>query len=727
MRTFILLLKRAFYVILMLVLLVSLFLLIYYHVTASRLKNEIDSLPAMEKVSPGSDQGTGSYLNLLPVPARILPGKGVHKMTGSVTYHAPDSITKKVGKYLEKIPGIHPVPVMGKADLEFIYTPDLPIQGYSLDITPGALTARYSSLQGLFYSIITMKVLTVNYGGSIPCVYIDDKPELQIRGAMLDISRNKIPDSGTLKQIINLLTDLKYNHLQLYVEGFSFAYPSFRELWEKTETPLTPEEIQDLDSLCRGNFIDLVPNQNMFGHMMSWLATDRFKDLAECPDGFKMMGLVNMKGTLDPSDPGSFELVTKMTNDLLPSFTSSSFNVNLDEPFELGKGKSKELCKTKGTGQVYMDYALKIHELVRSRDKEMLMWGDIILRHPDLVTKIPKDVTVLDWGYESTYPYEKNCKNLQAAGVRYLVCPGTNSWTSITGRTDNMLRTVANATSNGARYGASGMLITDWGDMGHWQYLPVSYAGLVTGSSLSWNTKDFDEARLSKFLTSFVFRDRSGKMGKLVLDLGRYSRYEELPLPNMTSTMISLQYGLRDEVMIRAVYKKVFAGIKDIMSDLSPELIDDFNKKYEKRHAFNFEGMKSFVDSLESELHVIQPGTPDSSIVRDEFLNSVRLIKLGMMLQFYTANRKTMEPDSEKEYLAGMKQTGSVYLEENRRLWMARNKPGNYEVSVAPLVTLMRDIDKRVDLLGKTLIRRKINRLGEKIMTAAGVLYLKFS
>ena len=47
------------------------------------------------------------------------------------------------------------------------------------------------------------------------------------------------------------------------------------------------------------------------------------------------MGLINMKGTIDPVDPRSIGLVTKMTDDLLPNFTSPNFNVNLDEPFEL--------------------------------------------------------------------------------------------------------------------------------------------------------------------------------------------------------------------------------------------------------------------------------------------------------------------------------------------------------------------------------------------------------
>lgn len=120
---------------------------------------------------------------------------------------------------------------------------------------------------------------------------------MQTRGAMLDISRGKVPTMETLFGMVDFLADLKYSQLQLYVEGFSFGYPSFRNLWEKTETPLTPAEIRKLDQHCKERFIELVPNQNSLGHMQAWLATDEYKDLAECPEGYKLLGLIDMKTT----------------------------------------------------------------------------------------------------------------------------------------------------------------------------------------------------------------------------------------------------------------------------------------------------------------------------------------------------------------------------------------------------------------------------------------------
>lgn len=104
------------------------------------------------------------------------------------------------------------------------------------------ITVEYSNRQGLYYALVSLKVLKQNYSGTIPCVFIEDFPDLAVRGLMLDISRDKVPTNETLMGIAQLLADLKFNHFDLYIEGFSFAYPSFKNLWEGKETPVTGEE-----------------------------------------------------------------------------------------------------------------------------------------------------------------------------------------------------------------------------------------------------------------------------------------------------------------------------------------------------------------------------------------------------------------------------------------------------------------------------------------------------
>jgi hypothetical protein len=52
-------------------------------------------------------------------------------------------------------------------------------------------------------------------------------------------------------------------------------------------SPMTAEEILRLDAYCRARFVELVPNQNSFGHFEQWLKHPEYRHLAECPDGFE--------------------------------------------------------------------------------------------------------------------------------------------------------------------------------------------------------------------------------------------------------------------------------------------------------------------------------------------------------------------------------------------------------------------------------------------------------
>ena len=51
-----------------------------------------------------------------------------------------------------------------------------------------------------------------------------------------------------------------------------------------------------------------------------------------------------------------------------------------------------------------------------------------------------------------------------------MAAPGTSTWSSIT-KIDDMMMTVKNSTTHTKLNHGLGVLMTDWGDMGHLQYL----------------------------------------------------------------------------------------------------------------------------------------------------------------------------------------------------------------------------------------------------------------
>src|SRR5690606_23435505 len=145
---------------------------------------------------------------------------------------------------------------------------------------------------------------------------------------------------------------------------------------------LTVVEYQALEAYCMERGIDLVPNQNGFGHMSEWLKRAEFKDLAETPDGFFIWGAHREPSTLNPLNPRSFELVSQMYHDMLPYSKSGYFNMNFDEPYELGHGKSKAYCDQVGKETVFIEYLEKLADVVRSYGKRPMIWGDVLIHHP---------------------------------------------------------------------------------------------------------------------------------------------------------------------------------------------------------------------------------------------------------------------------------------------------------------------------------------------------------
>ena len=203
-------------------------------------------------------------------------------------------------------------------------------------------------------------------------------------------------------------------------------------MWEKA-SPLTGEEIRELDVYCAMRGIELVPNQNCFGHLERRLTKPAYSHLAELPQGGAPLpwgGFKKDPTTLCPTDPASIEFVAGLLDELLPNFGSRLVNIGCDETFDLlGNGRSAAAVKEKGEGRADLDFLLKVADLVRARGKRPMFWGDIILKHPELVGELPKDMIALDWGYEGNHPFMDEAAKFHEAGLDFYVCPGTSSAT----------------------------------------------------------------------------------------------------------------------------------------------------------------------------------------------------------------------------------------------------------------------------------------------------------
>ncbi|MGD0743886.1 MAG: glycoside hydrolase family 20 zincin-like fold domain-containing protein [Verrucomicrobiota bacterium] len=431
-------------------------------------------------------------------------------------------------------------------------------EGYAITIDRNGVRIEFREAPGLRAAIATLRQLLRQYGWRLPCLKIRDWPDFPRRGVMLDVSRGRVPKLETLLELVEHLADFKINELQLYTEH-TFAYRKYKSVW-RSWGALTGAEIRRLDACCRELGIDLVPNQNSFGHLRHFLEHPRFKNLAEVSGLYEDASgeFVRRPSTLAPNHPGALPFLRALYDELLPNFSSQFFNVGCDETFDLGLGRSKKLCERIGKGRVYIDFLKRIHHEVSRRGKRMMFWGDIILKYPELIKELAQFGTppsgssnrrsesplppeggvpgliALNWGYEANHPFEKEAAQFAKAKIPFYVCPGTSTWQTLIGRHDNALANLRAAASAGKKFGAIGYLITDWGDGGHPQPLAASYLPFLAGAALSWCAKTFDERLLPPLLSRDVFHDSTGRIAKAAFALGHAHRQLGYAEPNLT-------------------------------------------------------------------------------------------------------------------------------------------------------------------------------------------------
>ena len=488
-------------------------------------------------------------MNLLPYPRSLKRRPGSYALPARAVLHLEPSLPRDVvllpiaerlqsaahaaGVALSLVTGPPAHPELAIRASRNSAAPAHP-EGYALTIGSGGIVLDYREAGGLRAGIANLRQLLREYGRRLPCLAVRDYPDFPRRGVMLDISRGRVPNLQSLLELVDHLADFKINEFQLYTEH-TFAYRNYEPVW-RGWGPLTGEEVLRLDARCRQLGIDLVPNQNSFGHLRYWLEYPPLRKLAEVSEPYEGTGGAFMRypTTLAPNHPGTLPFLRELYDELLPHFTSNRFNVGCDETWDLGRGQTKASCEREGKGRVYTSFLKRIHKEVSARGRTMMFWGDIVLKYPDLIRELPRELIALNWGYEANHPFQREAGLFAKAGIPFYVCPGTSTWMTLIGRHDNAFANLRLGAEAGRKHGAQGYLNTDWGDGGHPQPLAVSYLPYLMGAALSWCAQSFDEKLLVPVLSRDVFQDPTKLLARAALDLGFAHRKFSYSAPNVT-------------------------------------------------------------------------------------------------------------------------------------------------------------------------------------------------
>ncbi|HET9637141.1 MAG TPA: beta-N-acetylhexosaminidase [Gemmatimonadaceae bacterium] len=374
-------------------------------------------------------------------------------------------------------------------------------EGYAIIPDGNRLVVIGATGAGVFYGAQTVKQL-VSGDGDHARLYratIRDWPAMRYRGFHDDISRGPVPTLDFQKKQIRTLAAYKVNTFSPYYEH-TLEYES-NPLIAPPGGAMTHADVKELVAYASQYHVDIIPEQEAFGHLHHLLKYEIYSPLGETPHGH----------VLAPGQPGSVPLIRQMFAEIFSLFPSHFVHLGADETFELGRGQTADRVKTVGIGVVYLDFLRQIVDALRPSGKKFLFWGDVALSSPELVNTIPKDLIAVPWSYGADTSYVRLIKPFRDVGMETWVAPGVSSWNRVYPNNANALVNIQRFVRDGQRLGATGMINTSWDDDGEALFNQTWYGDLF-GAAAAWQS---GESSIDAFASSYgrVFHgDMSGKV-----------------------------------------------------------------------------------------------------------------------------------------------------------------------------------------------------------------------
>ena len=240
-------------------------------------------------------------------------------------------------------------------------------------------------------------VLSAAVMGAVLASLAAEKPKMKL-GWEFCVTHGKTPTLETAKRMIGIAASLGYEQIHLFSKA-AFLYERHPEA-SVGRSPYTWADVRELVAFAESKGVEMIPYQASFSHMEPWLDRPEYRSLAEAPEaGVKIRwGFVTKHPMgLCATDPRSLPFLEELWDELLPNFKSQYFNVGCDEFLEYDDGgrRSAAAVKEKGALVVYTDFLRQMDEAIRKRGKTMMFWADIVIKHPEMVDRIPKTAVLL--------------------------------------------------------------------------------------------------------------------------------------------------------------------------------------------------------------------------------------------------------------------------------------------------------------------------------------------
>lgn len=287
-------------------------------------------------------------------------------------------------------------------------------------------------------------------------------------GIMLDCSRNGVTNIRTLKRFIEIISELGYNALELYMEDTlkvdGEPYLGYMR------GGYGAAEIREIDKFAVDHGIELIPAVQTLAHFTNAV---KLKEYAEITDVNDIL-LIGSERT--------YRLIDNIFATIAKNFTSKRVNIGMDEAHLVGLGKYLDLHGFTDRYELLVGHLEKVSEIAKKYDLELHMWSDMFFRLTNkgeyysrtpvvsdkAKSSIPSNVCPVYWDYYHTdeIDYDIMFDAHAEFGRETWFAGGIWSWVGFSPLNDHTLETMKPAIRSANRHGVKNMIFTMWGDNG---------------------------------------------------------------------------------------------------------------------------------------------------------------------------------------------------------------------------------------------------------------------
>jgi hypothetical protein len=383
-------------------------------------------------------------------------------------------------------------------DIPLDFVPDRP-EGYGLRIDSRGILLAGADAAGLFYAVQTLlQILRLRKasGASLPACTIKDWPALRHRAIMIDIAR-QVERADWMEELVRRAAALKKNMFVLYFED-KFRWKKYPGL--SHPFGYTAAELGRLARTAEENHMEFVPALASLGHCEGFLQHEEIAHLRE--EGAIYQLTLRLAGTR--------RLLEDLYAEILPLYRGRYFHVNCDESPLLAGPPGSPKSYLRESLRLFAAHLVFLHDLLARHGKEMMIWGDMLLHHPEIMEGLPRDIIVVDWDYGPMATRRREAPDLfRKQGFRVMVAPATARSAEVCFPQINMLDdNIPYFIRHGLEAGAIGEMTTAW-EMFSTNSI-VGWPGFVSSAQYAWNPQAIGPARIEAVVAAHLHGPEAG-------------------------------------------------------------------------------------------------------------------------------------------------------------------------------------------------------------------------